>query len=238
MSGLFIVLEGPDGAGKSTQAALLVNALRAAGRSVLHTAEPMASPVGRLIREAMGAGRTANLPYLFAADRAEHLSEVVEPALAQGVDVVCDRYIPSSIAYQSLDGADPGHVLRLNAMFRRPDLTLLLDLPADVATARLLARGGVQHWETERADRVGIAYHIACLLLQGRGWRWRVIDATGSPEDVHAACWSAVAQCLSKAPGRAYSASALLDGPQVVQAPGSAQRPPSALARSGGEDVP
>ncbi len=103
--GRFIVLEGLDGAGTTTQAALLAEWLGARGE-VVQTREPTAGPIGRLIRSSLRAEPDSpaetSLPWLFAADRAEHLTRVIEPALARGAWVISDRYYHSSLAYQSL----------------------------------------------------------------------------------------------------------------------------------------
>jgi len=140
--GKLIVLEGIDGAGTTTQAKRLVEALRAAGRDAHFTCEPSDGPVGRLLRELL-AGRHApvdvtTMSLLFAADRADHLNREVEPALARGAVVVSDRWYHSSLAYQGAD-EDREWIRVLNGRARRPDLTILLDLAPEVAAARRAA---------------------------------------------------------------------------------------------------
>jgi dTMP kinase len=141
---LFIVLEGIDGAGTTTQTARVVAHLQRRGRAAAATREPSTGPVGRLLRElllgghrpASGApleGRTMAL--LFAADRVDHLQREIEPLLATGSDVVSDRYLLSSLAYQA-EEADRTWVAALARGVRRPDVTLLLDLPVEVAAER------------------------------------------------------------------------------------------------------
>ncbi len=153
----FIVLEGIDGAGTTTQAKLVAAALRERGHEVVETREPTDDPIGRLIRK-MLAEREAPaadvLPLLFAADRLEHLRWVIEPALAAGKVVVCDRYTLSSEVYQGrtsmrdypgptvrlLDKQQLDWVRALNQDARKPDACYLLDVPAEVAVERVAAR--------------------------------------------------------------------------------------------------
>jgi dTMP kinase len=138
---LFIVLEGIDGSGTTTQLDRLAGHLSARGRRVHATREPSAGPVGRLLREILLGGHRLPdgspadgraMALLFAADRRDHLRREIEPALAAGIDVVCDRYLLSSLAYQG-EEAERGWVAELARDVRPPDLTLLLDLPVSVA---------------------------------------------------------------------------------------------------------
>jgi dTMP kinase len=142
-------LEGIDGSGTTTQTERLVKYLRQQGRTAVATREPSAGPIGRLLREVLlgqhrmpgGAsvdGRTMAL--LFAADRLDHLQREVEPLLAEGADVVSDRYLMSSLAYQA-EEADREWVALLARGVRPPDLTILLDLPVEVAARRRLMAG-------------------------------------------------------------------------------------------------
>lgn len=142
--GIFIVLEGIDGSGTTTQLGRLATLLERHGRRVLATREPSAGPAGRLLREIL-VGQHKNpdgtpldgraMALLFAADRRDHLVREIEPALARGTDVISDRYLLSSLAYQALD-ADRVWVEHLAAGIRAPDLTLLLDVPVAVAAER------------------------------------------------------------------------------------------------------
>jgi dTMP kinase len=147
--GRLLVLEGIDGAGTTTQTERLVATLRQQGRKAVATREPSAGPVGRLIREILlghhripqGAvmdGRTMAL--LFAADRLDHLQREVDPLLNDGVDVVTDRYLMSSLAYQA-EEADREWVATLARGVRAPDLTILLDIPIEVAAKRRALAG-------------------------------------------------------------------------------------------------
>jgi dTMP kinase len=142
--GRLIVLEGIDGAGTTTQTELLAAHLRGRGRRALATREPSDGPVGRLLREMLlGQHRTASgepvagatMALLFAADRVDHLQREIEPALAAGGDVVTDRYLLSSLAYQA-EESNRGWVATLARGVRPADLTILIDLPLEVAAAR------------------------------------------------------------------------------------------------------
>jgi dTMP kinase len=142
--GRFIVLEGIDGAGTTTQTERLVERLRARGRQAAATREPSTGPVGRLLREILlGQHRTADgaavggptMALLFAADRLDHLQREIEPLLKSGTDVVSDRYLLSSLAYQAVE-ADRPWVASLARGVRLPDLTILVDLPIEVAAER------------------------------------------------------------------------------------------------------
>jgi dTMP kinase len=146
----FIVLEGIDGAGTTTQAQRLAAALRQAceGREVHVTREPSEGRVGTFIRTILTGGGTAppweSMALLFAADRMDHVRSEIEPVLARGGIVISDRYDASSLGYQSVSSDDPGAldwIRTLNSHARRPDLTLVLSVPHDVAAKRRDARG-------------------------------------------------------------------------------------------------
>jgi dTMP kinase len=157
MAGHFIVIEGVDGAGTTTQARILCERLRALRVPVHLSAEPSGGPVGALLRQALkrrvvaagpGVGQPlgwSTMGLLFAADRMDHLAAELLPNLDEGVTVVCDRYYHSSVAYQSLAGGGAAAIswLRaINAQARRPDLTIVLDSPAELAAQRRRDRGG------------------------------------------------------------------------------------------------
>lgn len=183
--GRFIVLEGLDGCGSTTQTERLSLALRERGRPALATFEPTNGPVGALIRGALErrlqapgqaepwSGRWSTLALLFSADRLDHLDRVVLPALEAGTHVVSDRYDLSSLAYQSVTAAGQADAVpwirELNRFARRPDLTLVLDIELEEAAARRRARGGPE--ELFDADstqaRLAVAYAGADALVLG-----------------------------------------------------------------------
>jgi dTMP kinase len=211
--GRFIVLEGLDGAGTTTQSRLLGEALRAAGRRAHVTAEPSGGPVGALLRQVLqrrvnggaGDGFDADaLALLFAADRLDHLSAEVLPRLAAGEDVVSDRYTLSSLAYQSLTTRDPAWVEEINGRARAPDLTIFLRVRAGLALGR--RRGAGTTPELYEVDpfqrRVARSYERALATLRGRGQRIEVLDGEQPVEAVAAAVARLAGTPRPRAPGR------------------------------------
>ena len=150
-----MVLEGIDGSGTTTQCAALAERLRARGHQVSTTREPSRGEIGVLTRAQLAADRTPLRPdalaLLFAADRLEHLQREIEPALARGEVVLCDRYLLSSWAYQSLD-CPLEWVRAINERALWPDLTLLVAVPAQVGVARVRARQAAHDEPEERFD--------------------------------------------------------------------------------------
>jgi dTMP kinase len=187
----FIVLEGIDGSGTTSQVSALAQALRARGHRVVETREPSDGPVGRLLRERLDVRQEALAPevlaLLFAADRLDHVQREVEPALAAGAVVLSDRYILSSWAYQGLS-CDPTWLRALNARAPWPDSTLLLRVPAEVALERVRARRAATGAATERFDDPALQHRLAQAydgFLAEIGLPGVVgIDGTSSPESV------------------------------------------------------
>ena len=198
-TGLFVAFEGGEGSGKSTQVALLARTLRAAGREVVRTHEPGATPVGAQIRslllhglmvdgveaEPLGARAEA---LLFAADRAHHVDTVIRPALAAGAVVLTDRYVDSSLAYQGLGRGLPLDEVRQLSLWATggllPTLTVLLDLPATVGLARAGGRSAADRLERESLDfheRVRAAYLEQAAADPAR---YLVLDATQPPDEL------------------------------------------------------
>lgn len=162
--GIFIVVEGLDGSGGTTQTALLQSWMQQTGRwdEVITTREPSKGPVGVFLRSALQVTGSAAqlgdavLPFLFAGDRRDHLDRTVIPALQRCAAVISDRYYHSSLAYQSLS-VGLARVARLNDGFRQPDLTLYLDLSPEACLERIQARGGeLERFET--LDRLRTIY--------------------------------------------------------------------------------
>lgn len=147
---LFVVFEGTDGSGTTTQGDLLAEALRHAGRNVVRTAQPSDGEIGRLLRQTLRDHRSdhrldpVSVALLFAADRVDHCERVIRPALLHGNTVICDRYVGSSLAFQVVDGGgaiDAEWLLSTNRAAIRPDISLLLDVPVVTALSRIQRRG-------------------------------------------------------------------------------------------------
>jgi dTMP kinase len=185
--GRLIAFEGGEASGKSTQAARLAATLGA-----VLTREPGGTGIGKRIREiVLDPGVSGMAPsteaLLMAADRAQHVAEVIEPALAAGNDVVTDRYIPSSLAYQGygrgLDVEDLRRVSARTAGAIEPDLVVLLDVPASVAGERLQGRDRMEAAGDDFHARVTEGYR---RLAAADPDRWIVIDGVGSVDEVAA----------------------------------------------------
>ena len=194
--GRFIVIEGMDGAGTTTQVALLVERLGGHGDSVVATREPTEGPIGRVLRAALraepGSPDIRTLPWLFAADRADHLQRTIEPYLERGSWVVSDRYYHSSLAYQSLT-MPLDRVMALNADFRVPDLTVYLDVPVDVALDRIKDRSEREIYEyREKLELVDARYRQVITVLGKRGDRIVVLDGTHPAREVSELIWHEV----------------------------------------------
>jgi dTMP kinase len=204
--GRFITVEGGEGAGKSTQVDLLVAALRRIGIAVERTREPGGSPGGEAVRALLLGGTDARWDaiaetLLFYAARRDHVIRLIEPALAAGRWVVCDRFSDSTIAYQGY-----GRGLPLADLYRvhqfalgdfAPDLTLVLDLPVPEGLARIAGRSG----DADRFERLGHEFHERLRqgfrrIAEDNPGRCVLIDAARSPDHVHKAMCSAVAQRL------------------------------------------
>lgn len=170
----FIVIEGLDGAGTTTQVERLRAHVEAAGEPVLATREPTEGPVGRVIRQVLSQAPDAphieTLPWLFAADRADHLSRRVEPALAQGSWVISDRYYHSSLAYQSLT-LPYDRVHALNADFRTPDLTVFVRVTVDACLERIGRRGAALeiYERRDRMEAISASYDAVLEALSAAG---------------------------------------------------------------------
>jgi len=201
-AGRFIVLEGIDGSGTTTQTLRLAESLRSDGHSVLSTHEPSDGPIGVVLRQALTrrlAGLSDRvLALLFAADRLHHLAAVVEPALAEGKVVVSDRYVLSSLAYQGMR-LPLAWVESLNAAARRPDLTLYLDVDARTAAGRRLGRGGVEEiFDADEVQRAVARSYGRVIRKHTRAQRVVRVDGGGSPDAVAAAVLARARGLLSR----------------------------------------
>jgi dTMP kinase len=186
----FITLEGIEGSGKSTQALRLGASL---GPHTIVTQEPGGTELGRAIRSLLLDHRDERVApaaesLLFFADRAQHVAEVVRPALAAGRTVVCDRYVDSSLAYQGYGRGLSLDLIRQVALLAtgglQPDLTILLDLPLEAGLGRVGSRGAHDRLEAEATafhQRVRDGYE---RLFAQEPQRWVRVDASGAPDDV------------------------------------------------------
>ena len=211
--GRFIVLERIDGAGTTTQYALLVERLRreTPKTPVKITREPSDGPIGSLVRQVLTGriivpgGRApgwATMALLFAADRMDHVESDIEPFLAQGGVIVSDRYDASSLAYQSVSSGRGGEkavewIRELNKHALRPDLTIVLDLPSEIAAVRREVRGeAAQLYEQNEVQRA-LAEFYRDLARHMPDDRVVIIDGKGSIDEVHQRVYEAVAARFS-----------------------------------------
>jgi len=182
--GLFIVLEGIDGTGKSTQAKRLGDWFRERGRDVVLSREPTDGPWGKKLRESASTGRLSpedELEY-FLKDRQQHVNEVIQPALDAGKVVILDRYYFSTMAYQGARGFDPAEIRTRNEAFApEPDLLLILDLDVDTAHQRIGHRGDSTN-EFEKHESLTRCRDIF-LSLKNEAFV-RVIDSNADLETV------------------------------------------------------
>ncbi|MCS7051316.1 MAG: dTMP kinase [Thermomicrobium sp.] len=205
-----ITFEGPEGAGKTTQCHLLAAKLRADGYECLVTREPGGTRFGEAVREWLLLGdvlRAETEALLFTAARAEHVWTRIRPALAQGIVVLCDRYVDSTLAYQGagrgLDDAWLRDLHRIATGDLWPDLTLVLDVPVELGLLRRRQAGE----PLTRLDRERLGFHQRVrewyhATARREPQRCRIIDATQPVEAVAVAVWEAVASLLQRG-GRA-----------------------------------
>lgn len=191
--GLFITFEGGDGTGKTTQVRLLAEWMRERGRVVVTTREPGGTEVGHALRDIV-LHHTGDIDpraeaLMYAADRAQHVGTLVRPALDRGEVVIQDRYIDSSIAYQGAGRVLDADEIRRISLWATgdliPDLTVLLDLPGDVARQRLAG----ENKSFDRLENEHDAFHERVrqgflALAAEEPERWLVIDATSSIDDI------------------------------------------------------
>lgn len=200
--GLFIVIEGVDGSGKSTQANLLAKYLRSLGRRVHHTAEPTESGLGGMVRDGLGGEHprtTEELAAMFLADRVAHNvspKSGIKQYLESGTDVVCDRYYYSSLAYQGVDG-DLQWVADMNLnspVIEKPDICVFIDLDPEKCLEHI--RAGRSHFEIYEENSAIIAetrrrYGIVFDMLKDRD-NIVIVDGSRTPEEVSADVIAAV----------------------------------------------
>lgn len=208
MRGRFITFEGGEGSGKSTHAALLADRLKARGIDVVLTREPGGSPGAEIIRHVLLSGAVKPLgaeteTILFAAARDDHIRNTIAPALAQGKWVICDRFIDSTRVYQGALGKVDARLIkgleRVTVGDALPDLTFIMDVPADAGLARASRRRGGA--AADRFESEDVAFHeqlrrAFVALAKVEPERCMVIDATKPKPAVLDLIWNAVEQRL------------------------------------------
>ncbi len=207
--GMFITLEGGEGVGKSTQVRRIVAQLAAAGIGAIATREPGGSPGAEILRTVLLAGTVKSLgpkaeALLFAAARIDHMDKLIVPALVAGTWIVSDRFADSTRAYQgAMGGVDP-HFLqaleRVTLCGLEPDLTFILDLPAEVGLARAASRRSAAT-PTDRFESENISFHAALraaflAVAAAEPKRCVVVDASKSEDEVAQAIWDAITHRL------------------------------------------
>ena len=206
--GRFITFEGGEGAGKSTQVKRLAERLRAGGMSVVVTREPGGSAGAEVVRHVILSGAAEALgpeaeAMLFAAARADHVDETIRPALAAGQWVISDRFADSTRVYQGATGRVPTALIdeleRVALDGVAPDLTILLDLPAEVGLKRAAARRGSA--DADRFEKEDVAMHAArrdafLAIARAEPRRFAVVDASHDPDMVAEDVWHAVSARL------------------------------------------
>ena len=210
MTGLFITLEGPEGAGKSTNREYLAQRLRGHGLDVVLTREPGGTPLAESIRELLLApadepmNSDAELLLVFAA-RAQHLAQVIRPALERGAVVLCDRFTDATYAYQGGGrGLSTQRIEQLESFVQgemRPDLTLVFDLPVEVGLSRAAARGRLDRFEQEG---LGFFEAVRNTYLRRAGQdrqRYRIVDAAQSLAAVQEALDRLLPELMDRARG-------------------------------------
>tara|TARA_R110000822_G_scaffold34103_15_gene97084 strand:+ start:1373 stop:2005 length:633 start_codon:yes stop_codon:yes gene_type:complete len=207
MKGLFITLEGPEGAGKSTNLRVLAQALANAGCDPLLTREPGGTPVAERIRDVLLSHHDepmcadAELLLMFAA-RAQHLNALIKPALAAGRVVISDRFTDATYAYQG-GGRGIAHerIATLETWVQgdlRPDLTLIFDVPVDVGMARARARSELDRFEVEQSSFFEAVRNTYLQRARAEPQLYRIIDASGSLEQVAEAMQPLIKEILER----------------------------------------
>jgi dTMP kinase len=210
VTGLFITLEGPEGAGKSTNREYLAEHLRAQGLDVVLSREPGGTPLAERIRELLLApsdeamAADTELLLVFAA-RAQHLAQVIRPALARGAVVLCDRFTDATYAYQGGGrGLSQERIAALEAFVQgelRPDLTLIFDLPVEVGLARASARGRLDRFEQEGRAFFDAVRHTYLQRAAAEPQRYRVVNAAQTLNEVQVALAGLLPELLERARG-------------------------------------
>ena len=209
MTGLFITFEGGEGCGKSTQIAALKARLEAMGKTVVQTREPGGTALGESVRSLLqhddaGQGMSPEAELLlFAASRAQHVRELIAPAIAQGQIVLCDRFLDSTTVYQGVARAiDSKKVDTINQFAigdTKPDLTILIDLPPEIGLARVNARsdGQLDRMENEAIEFFQAVRQGYLDLAKSEPKRFLVLDGSQTVEELETQIWQRVGATLT-----------------------------------------
>ena len=209
MTGLFITFEGGEGCGKSTQIAALKARLEATGKTVVQTREPGGTALGESVRSLLqhddaGQGMSPEAELLlFAASRAQHVRELIAPAIAQGQIVLCDRFLDSTTIYQGVARAiDSKKVDTINQFAigdTKPDLTILIDLPPEIGLARVHARsdGQLDRMENEAIEFFQAVRQGYLDLAKSEPKRFLLLDGSQSVEKLETQIWQRVGATLT-----------------------------------------
>jgi len=182
--GFFVVIDGPSGVGKTTVTALLHQQLASRGLPVLATKEPSDSPLGNLARHGTDDYRDLTLACLVMADRYHHLDHEIRPALRAGQVVLCDRYVPTSLVLQRIDGVEPAFVWQLNQYADVPDLTIILTGDPAQSRARAHQRGTYSRFHRNDGNAEAALYRSVARELAAAGWTVIHHDIAGEPPEV------------------------------------------------------
>jgi dTMP kinase len=196
--GRFVVIEGIDGSGTTTQVARLAERLKGKGRKVRTTREPSDGPIGTLVRQVLTGrivlpgGRApgwATMALLFAADRMDHVESAIEPFIAEGGVVLSDRYDASSLAYQSVSSGRGGQatvewIRSINRHAKRPDLTIVLDIAPELAATRREARGEAAQLYEQNEVQQALAHFYRDLAKHMQDDKIVLVDASGTIDEV------------------------------------------------------
>ncbi|MBN2518062.1 MAG: dTMP kinase [Candidatus Altiarchaeota archaeon] len=197
MSGIFIVIEGADGTGKSTHAKLLGEYLRKNGYDVVNTAEPTKGLMGKRTREVLSGKADVTpkeLTLLFTEDRKEHVKNLVRPSLDGGKVVICERYFYSTIAYQSIQGVDPKWIEKINSFAVKPDLVILLKISPKKALDRM-------HRQKEVFEVLEFQEKVQEVLIRfAQTKSWVVVETEADMNRVQDKIRAAVDRFLEKTP--------------------------------------
>lgn len=185
---MFIVFEGPDGSGTSTQAKLLADNLERKGITVYKTAEPSSDVLGKLLREVLQKKHELSpkaFQLLFFADREQHVQNEILPALKRGEVVICERYNWSSIAFGASEGVDIAFLEKISSSFLEPDHTFFMNIPAKKSLERVVSRGdNLEHFE--KLETLQVVEKTMLDLAERSAFTKRssVLDATDSIENI------------------------------------------------------